>query len=156
MKAVRPYLLLSLLIALPLLAQKAQQQPTEAEKAIDEFRVQARALGIQKNGPGTHTAAPKDVQHWHGRLYENFRNNALDAIPHEVRQGGEENSLLRRNQFGLNLSGPVPPALMRRKTYVSISYEGVRQIIDRPTLATVPTLLERTGNFSATVDASGQ
>src|SRR5260370_10171422 len=158
MKAASACLLLSLLTVTSLSGQKLQPQPSEAEKAIDEFRVQTRTLNLQKSNQSSHTPRPKDVQHWHGRFYENFRNDALDAVPHEVRQGGQQNSLLRRNQFGFNLSGPVPVrhAVPGHKTYVSLSYEGVRQTVDPPILATVPRLLERTGDFSPTLHAAGQ
>ena len=95
---------------------------------------------------------------WHGRLFENFRNDLLDAIPHEIRQRGETNSLLRRNQFGFNVSGPlIIPRLLsaRHGTFFSLSYEGVREHISRTLLTTVPTMAQRAGDFSQTVDSGG-
>ena len=44
---------------------------------------------------------------WHGRIFENFRTDALDAVPHEVRQRGSGKAILRRNQFGFNIAGPL-------------------------------------------------
>jgi hypothetical protein len=157
MKPSRRWLLPSLFIAISALAQKSVPQISEAEKALDEFRQQTRTLESTRYKTGARANRPPDVQYWHGRLFENFRNNALDAVPHEVRQGGQQKSLLRRNQFGVNVSGPVPlpRALDGHKLYISLSYEGVRQIIDRANLATVPTLMERTGDFSSTVDPAG-
>ena len=157
MKGPGVYLLAVVVVQSLAFAQRSLPQQSEAEKAIDEFRIQTRNLTTVKS-IGNATSQPKDVHRWHGRLYENFRNDALDAIPHEVRQAGTQNSLLRRNQFGFNLSGPapLPRALAAHKIYVSVSYEGVRQGIARPNLATVPTLLERTGDFSSTVDSAGQ
>jgi hypothetical protein len=153
MKFFRSTLFALLLASRCLLAQHGAKQPSEAEKAIQEFRIQIGGLANQKNGAASR---PRNLTRWHGRLFENFRNNALDAIPHEVRQAGQENSLLQRNQFGFNVSGLVPlPRTWAPKTYVSISYEGVRQGIDRPHLATVPTPLERKGDFSSTVDSAG-
>ena len=73
---------------------------------------------------------------WHGRIYENFRNDVLDAIPHEVKQNGESISPLRRNQFGFNISGPVLfPHLITNpnNTFFMLSYEGVRERIFRAT-----------------------
>lgn len=96
------------------------------------------------------------VEQFHGTLYEYFRNDALDAIPHEVHQGGGHASSLRRNQYGLTLTGPLPFGPVRnRNTHVSLSYEGTRESIDRAFLGTVPTLQERLGNFSDLVDSSG-
>ncbi len=90
-------------------------------------------------------------------MFENFRNDALDAIPHEIRQNGGNKDLLRRNQFGFNVAGPVViPRLIRgRNTYFSISYEGVREKIDRTYLQTIPTMAQRTGDYSDVVDAAG-
>ena len=41
-----------------------------------------------------------------GRLFEYFRNDRLDAVPHEVVQRGGDRNLRRRNQFGFTVSGP--------------------------------------------------
>ncbi|HWR49713.1 MAG TPA: hypothetical protein VN428_01305, partial [Bryobacteraceae bacterium] len=144
--------------------QKTQAQPsraepsrTEIQKAVEEFKVLTRELGLRPDSPRRRTsgaAAPK----WHGRLFENFRNDFLDAIPHEVVQNGADKSTLRRNQFGVNVSGPVVvPWLYNggRKTYFSFSYEGVRETVSRSSLRTVPTMPERIGDWSQTVDASG-
>jgi hypothetical protein len=95
---------------------------------------------------------------WHGRVYENFRNDVLDAIPHQVRQNGESVSPLRRNQFGFNISGPLLiPHLVTNpnNTFFMVSYEGVRERISRANLLTVPTMPQRLGDYSQTVDPSG-
>ncbi len=104
-----------------------------------------------KNGSGPSPS-------WHGRLFDNFRNDFLDAVPHEIVQRGGTKSLLRRNQFGFNITGPVKiPRLLKARpgTYFSLSYEGVRERISRTSLQTVPTVAERQGDFSQTVDATG-
>jgi len=96
---------------------------------------------------------------WHGRLYENFRNDVLDAVPHEVVQNSGEKGLLRRNQFGFNVSGPVLiPKVYdgTGSTFFSFSFEGMRESIGRSQLQTVPTMAERTGDFSRVVDSSGK
>ncbi len=95
---------------------------------------------------------------WHGRVFENFRNDALDAIPHQVKQNGESVSPLRRNQFGFNVAGPVLiPHLVEnsKNTFFALSYEGVRESIFRASLHTIPTAAQRTGDFSQTVDQAG-
>ena len=127
----------------------------ELAAAIEEFKVQTRNLGLRADSPpdaGRHSF----WRDWHGRLFENFRNDALDAIPHEIRQNGGDKALLRRNQFGFNVAGPVVlPHVAARNTYFSISYEGVREGIDRTYLQTVPTMAQRTGDDSDVVDAAG-
>ncbi|HWQ57156.1 MAG TPA: hypothetical protein VN442_25945 [Bryobacteraceae bacterium] len=133
-----------------------QKPPTELERAVEEFRVQTRTLGIRPDSPPKVARSRSTLKDWHGRLYENFRNDALDAVPHEIRQRGSDKSLLRRNQFGFNLGGPLAlPHVPPRSTFFSLSYEGVRERISRTYLRTIPTVPERTGDFSAVVDQSG-
>jgi hypothetical protein len=140
----------------------AQQQtppaPPDAEmnSAIEEFKIQTRNLGLRADSP------PKAGRHsplldWHGRIFENFRNDALDAVPHEIRQNGGDKGLLRRNQFGFNVAGPavLPHLIEGRNTYFSLSYEGVREDIARTYLQTIPTMAQRTGDYSDVVDDAG-
>jgi len=142
-------------------ALSGQQKPpapdAEMEKAVEEFKIQTRTLGLRPDSPAKARTAGARLA-WHGRLYENFRNDLLDAIPHEVRQRGGDKALLRRNQFGFNVSGPVYiPRLYNgaRNTFFSLSYEGVRERISRTYLRTIPITAERSGDFSRTVDQSG-
>ncbi len=79
-------------------------------------------------------------------------------MPHEIAQRGGTKSLLRRNQFGFNIAGPVViPRVYPggHATYFSVSYEGVRERISRSQLRTIPTAPERRGDFSGTVDPAG-
>ncbi len=148
------------------LAGRAQQQPqqqrqqtvTELQKAVEEFRVQTRALGLRADSPSQGKNAKAGAK-WHGRLFENFRNNFLDAVPHEIVQRGGNKGGLQRNQYGFNLSGPVViPKLYQggRTTFFSVTFEGVREKIARTFLRTIPTMPERAGDWGATVDAAGQ
>jgi hypothetical protein len=133
-----------------------EKPPTEMERAVEEFRVQTRNLGIRPDSPQRAARRRSTLLDWHGRLYENFRNDALDAVPHEIRQRGGDKSLLRRNQFGFNVAGPLAvPHAPPRSTFFSLSYEGVRERISRTYLRTIPTVPERTGDFSAMVDQAG-
>ncbi len=136
-------------------AQPAGQ--SEIRKAIEEFKSLTRELGLRDDSPRRKRANNFRPQ-WHGRIFENFRNDFLDAVPHEVRQRGGDKSMLRRNQFGFNLAGPVLiPRVYdgARSTYFSLSYEGMRERIARSYLRTIPTLPERTGDWSEVVDLSG-
>ena len=138
----------------------AQQKPTsEMERAVEEFKVQTRELGLRADSPQPKSRSGGVPRQWHGRVYENWRNDVLDAVPHEIRQRGENKSLLRRNQFGFNAAGPlVVPKLLDagRSTYFSLSYEGVRERISRSYLTTIPTGPQRTGDYSHVVDQAGE
>ena len=94
----------------------------------------------------------------HGRIYENLRNDFLDAVPHEIVQRGGQQRKLRRNQFGFNVTGPVYiPKVYNGsgKTFVTFSFEGMRESIGQSRLNTIPTVPERTGDWSHVVDAAG-
>ncbi len=135
----------------------AEPPKTEIQKAVEEFKALTRELGVRPGAPKRRSGGTRGPR-WHGRLYENLRNDFLDAVPHEVRQRGLDVSTLRRNQFGVNVSGPVIiPWLYDggRRTYFSVSYEGVREKVSRSYLRTVPILPERTGDWSQTVDSAG-
>ena len=135
-----------------------QQAPSEIQKAVEEFRTRTRALGVRADSPRRSGRSIQGRTAWHGRVFENFRNDLLDAVPHEIRQRGGSKSLLRRNQFGFNLSGPVYiPRVFHggRDTYFSLSFEGVRERISRSYLRTIATAPERTGDFSHVVDSAG-
>lgn len=129
------------------------------ERAAEEFKVLTREQGLRDDSPRKAVRAASGAKtQFHGRLYENFRNDLLDAVPHEILQRGGSRNLLRRNQFGFNVSGPlVIPKVFHgaRSTYFSVSYEGVRERISRSYLRTVAIPAERQGDFSLTVDSAG-
>jgi hypothetical protein len=137
----------------------SSKQPSPLSQAADEFKVLTRDQGMRPESPPNAQERHGPKMRWHGRLYENFRNNVLDAIPHEVKQNGESVSPLRRNQFGFNISGPVLlPHLITNpnNTFFMLSYEGVRERIFRANLLTIPTLQQRLGDYSQVVDPSGE
>ncbi len=150
-----------LLLLLPLTVAPAvalqQKVSDELAKAVAEFQTQTRNLGLRADSPRT-ARKTGTAARWHGRLYENLRNDFLDAVPHEIAQRGGEKRLLRRNQFGFHITGPVViPKLYNggRATFFSFTYEGVREKIERTYLRTIPTMAERTGEWGHVVDAAG-
>ncbi len=138
-------------------AQEQPKAPAEIQRAIDEFKIQTANLGLRGDGAAQNTRKQSPILEWHGRLYENLRNDFLDAVPHEISQRGENKSLLRRNQFGFNAAGPffVPGMVHKSGTYLSLSFEGVREHLSRTHLSTIPTMAERTGDYSHVVDDAG-
>jgi hypothetical protein len=133
-------------------------ETAELQAAADEFKIATRVLGYRLDSPKKASGTGVKLSSFHGRLYENFRNDILDAVPHEITQNGGTKDLLRRNQFGFNLSGPVfLPKVYdgSRRTFFSLNYEGVHERIGRSYLRTVPQMGERAGDFTTVVDASG-
>src|SRR6476661_5063276 len=138
-------------------ADSPPKVPGEIQRAIDEFKIQTTNLGLRGDAAAKSVHKQSAILEWHGRLYENLRNDFLDAVPHEIRQRGENKSLLRRNQYGFNAAGPffVPGLVHRNGTYISLSFEGVSEHISRTHLSTIPTIAERTGDYSHVVDDAG-
>ena len=95
---------------------------------------------------------------FHGTLFEYLRNSDLDANGFNADKAGQPIAAFRRNQFGATLGGPIRiPKLYNGhdKTFFFVSYEGLRDSSAGSFTGTVPTALERSGNFSQTRDANG-
>ncbi|MFN7939942.1 MAG: hypothetical protein U0R19_41830 [Bryobacteraceae bacterium] len=140
------------------LGQSKSPPSPDLQRAAEVFKSESRAMGLREDSPVKAASSSTKGPRWHGRLFENFRNDFLDAVPHEVFQRGGNKAILRRNQFGGNISGPVLlPKLYDggRATFFTFTYEGMREKIGRSSLRTIPTLPERTGDWSATVDSAG-
>jgi hypothetical protein len=142
------------------LAVSAEEQSkiSELQKAVEEFKARTRELGMRPDSPVRARRSPASRAKWHGRLFHNLRNDFLDAVPKEVRQRGGDRRHLRRGQFGFNVSGPlVIPKLYDggNRTFFSLTYEGMREKMGRSWLRTIPTMEERTGDWSHVVDQAG-
>lgn len=90
----------------------------------------------------------------HGTLYEFVRNNVFDAR----NAFSPTRPPFRFNQFGGSVGAPVViPKVYngRNRSFVFFNYEGSRFINYNNRLFTVPTLLERQGDFSRTAIANG-
>ncbi len=138
-------------------SKEPDPQVTEMKKALRVFKSEAERLGLFDVRTGS-ALNQSLADLWHGRLYEYIRNDAFDAVPHEVVQRGGERNVLRRNQFGFSVSGPVfIPKIYdgRRRTFVTFSYEGTRQRVGRSFLNTIPTSQQQQGDFSDVVNKAG-
>jgi hypothetical protein len=83
---------------------------------------------------------------FHGSVFEFLRNNRVDARPFNLPTPTLPE--FHRNQFGATAGGPA----IRSKLFWFFAYEGLRlhQAGAGLTTVTVPTALQRGGNFSAT------
>jgi hypothetical protein len=117
--------------------------------AIGEFKV----LGANFNAEYGRTAGSvlnvvykSGTNAFHGTAYEFLRNSKLDANQFYNNMRGVELSSFKRSQYGGTLGGPIK----KDKTFFMSSYEGLRQRSFSNRTATVPTALERSGNFTQT------
>jgi Carboxypeptidase regulatory-like domain len=94
--------------------------------AIEEFKVQT---GLYDASNGRNAGAVVDVvtksgsNEFHGSVFEFFRNDALNANSFFRNKAGQPKGVLRQNQFGFSLGGPI------KKDRVQFfgSYQGMRQ-----------------------------
>ena len=129
--------------------------------AVQEYRVYTSAYAPEygRTSGGTVAYALRSGSNAiHGSLFEYLRNSDLDADGFNADKAGQPIAAFRRNQFGGTFGGPVTlPKLYhgRDKTFFFVSYEGLRDSSAGSFTGTVPTALERAGNFSQTKDANG-
>lgn len=88
-----------------------------------------------------------------GSLFEYLRNQVLDApnFFSPIINGAKQRPSLRYNVFGGTIGGPV----RKNKTFYFASYEGSRRRDGSVRTLTVPTALERQGNFNSSFNARG-
>jgi outer membrane receptor protein involved in Fe transport len=112
--------------------------------AVQEFQVQTGSYTADMGGAGggqININTKGGTSQFHGTLYEFLRNNALDARTFNEMTG--DNHLVH-NQYGASLGGPLPG----KKTFFFTNYEGMQMSEAMTQTETVPTALERAGNFS--------
>ena len=114
--------------------------------AIQEFNVQTNGVPAEFgrfNGGVVNLSTRSGSNGFHGSVFEFFRNEALNARNYfaPVTQRKPE---FRRNQYGATLGGPI----VKNRTFFFVDYQGVKQAIGTVRTSTVPTLLERQGNFT--------
>jgi Carboxypeptidase regulatory-like domain len=100
--------------------------PSPSPDALQEFKVQTSSYdaGYGRNaGANVDVVTKSGTNDWHGDLFEFFRNEDLNANTFFRNVGDEPRGLLRQNQFGGILGGPV----LKQKLFFFISYEGTRQ-----------------------------
>jgi hypothetical protein len=129
--------------------------------AVQEYRVYTSAYAPEfgrTSGGTVAYALHSGSNNVHGSLFEYLRNSDLDANGFNANKAGQPIAPFRRNQFGGTFGGPVQlPRLYhgRDRTFFFVSYEGLRDSNAGSFTGTMPTALERTGNFSQTKDANG-
>ena len=89
---------------------------------------------------------------WHGDLFEFLRNDKLEANQWAFNKAGQPKPPVRRNQFGGTASGPMWSS---KKLFFLFGYERGRIREGVGDTVTVPTMLQRAGNFSQTYNPDG-
>src|SRR4051794_12079675 len=123
--------------------------------AIGEFKVDAENYSAEYGhsvGGVLNVVFKSGTNGFHGTAYEFIRNSVLDANNFFSNSRGVSLPSFKRNQYGGVLNGPIK----KNKAFFLLSTEFLRQRAFSSTTTTVPTQLQRAGNFSQTFAANGQ
>ncbi len=124
--------------------------------SIAEFRVIENNYSAEygRNAGGIVSVVTKSgTNSFHGTLYDYLRNNYFDANRFFNNQNGLPTPVLKRNQYGGTIGGPI----LKNKLFFFFSYQGQKQIQDvTPTNGRVNTFTpaEANGDFSASSNSS--
>jgi hypothetical protein len=124
--------------------------------STQEFKVELNPFSAEYDrttGGVVNLVTKGGTNEFHGTAYEFYRTSKLDANDFFFNRAGRtDKPSWHRNQFGFNLGGPI----RKNRTFFFGNYEGLRQAVPFTFLSTVPTPLQRQGNFSNTRTAAGQ
>jgi hypothetical protein len=94
--------------------------------AIQEFKVQTGLYDAsfgRNAGANVNVVTKSGASHFHGNIFEFFRNDALNANEFFRNANHQERGVLKQNQFGGTLGGP----LIKDRVLFFVSYQGMRQ-----------------------------
>jgi len=100
----------------------------------------------RNSGATVNIVTKSGTNNLHGSVYEYFRNSALDAR-NFFNPAGQPQNQFHNNQFGGSAGGPI----RKDKTFWFVAYEGQRESVGVPTVATVPTQAD----INAAIAANG-
>jgi hypothetical protein len=122
---------------------RPQQLTSLPVDAMQEFRVIANNYSAEyghSTGGIVTMSTRAGTNDLHGSLFESLRNNVFDARNFFAKAKPP----IRLNQFGGALGGPVD----KDKTHFFVTWEQTRQLTSNAVVATVPTVANRSGDFS--------
>jgi carboxypeptidase family protein len=130
---------------------------------VEESKVERSTFAAQWGlGQGALTYQMKSgTNKYHGELFEINRNSFFDSVGffNGPSWGGTNRPPTdHENNYGFDIGGPIRiPHLYdgRNKTFGHYSQEWYKQNNEDTDVSTVPTVLEKTGNFTDLVDANG-
>src|ERR1039457_46358 len=117
---------------------------------MQEFRVIANNYSAEygySTGGIVTMSTRSGTNQYHGSLFESLQNNAFNARNFFA----AARPPVRLNQFGGSFGGPV----RKDKTFFFVTWERTRQLTSITIASTVPTLLNRGGDFSDLRNSAG-
>lgn len=128
---------------------------TPQVEEVQEYRTQTSSFGAETgNAAGgiVNIITKAGTNEFHGSLFEYLRNDDFSANDFFSNRYGSPRPTLRYNQFGGTAGGPI----LRKRLFFFFAYEGLRQKTPDVVTTSVPTTLERSGDFSQLKNGSGQ
>ena len=126
-----------------------------AVDAVQEFKVQTNFFSAefgQTGGAVVNMVTKSGTNRFDGTAYYFLRHSSMNANDWYSNRAGRTLPYSRRDQAGGVLGGP----LIKNKTFFFAMYEFTESKSPLTSTRTVPTLLQRQGDFSQTRNAAGQ
>src|SRR5262249_47512909 len=130
--------------------------------AVQEMRVQTSAYDAEFGHSGAafvNVSTRSGTNQYHGTVYWYLRNDNLNANNFFNNRIGSGKSEFKQNTYGASFGGPfrIPKVYNGRdKTHYFFNFEGTQIRGNAFARAVVPTALERSGDFSRSLDRSGR
>ena len=124
-------------------------------EAVQEVQLVRNSYDAQygRSGGGVFSIVTKGGSaQFHGGAFEFLRNSVLDSTNFFTNKNGLSKPFFARNQFGGYIGGPISKS---KRVFFFGSYEGLRQGSPASQTSTVPTALQRQGDFSQTFNTNG-
>lgn len=124
--------------------------------SVQEFRLMNKNYSAEYGGSAdqVNIATKSGTNEFHGTAYEFLRNDAMDAVPDFSLKDpltGRYKPVLRYNQFGASLGGPVwIPRVVNGRNHLFFygAYEGLRSHTLTSAYGIFPTIQQLSGDFS--------
>ena len=119
-------------------------------EALQEFKVQTNAYSAEfgrGNGAIVNAAIMSGTNSFHGGAWEFVRNEKFDGR-NFFDDPTKSTPPYKQNQFGVKFGGP----LWKNRTFFFVDYEGLRIRQAQTQSFLLPSLAERTGDFSELID----
>ncbi len=117
-------------------------------EAIAEFRSLRNSYGPeygQAAGAIVSIATRGGTNDFHGSAFYFGRNDALNAAEYFAKSRGGTKDALRRHDYGFSLGGPI----IKNRLFFFYSQEWNQELRGQARFGSVPTTLERQGNFTS-------
>lgn len=123
--------------------------------SVQEFQIMRNAYDVRfgRTAGGVISMVTRGgTQDYHFTAWEYLRNQVLDANSFFNNRNGVAKGIFRRNTFGGNVGGPI---WKKKNIYGFYGADFLRDYSPATRIATIPSALERSGDFTQTFNSNG-